>query len=134
MAEAIMKRLVQEQHLNSEFLIESRATSIEELGNPVYPPAQQKLREKGITDFMHESQVFHKEEYDLYDYIIGMDDSNIRNLIRIVGSDPNKKISKLIANHDIADPWYTRNFEVAYQEIEQGCKTLLEKLTKREGE
>ncbi len=134
MAEAIMKRLIQNQSPDSQFLIDSRATSIEELGNPIYPPAQQKLREKGIHDFTHKSQVFCKEEYDYYDYIIGMDDSNIRDLIHIVGSDPKKKICKLIENHNIADPWYTRNFEVAYQEIEQGCKAFLEKIIKREGE
>lgn len=134
MAEAIMKRLVREHHLESNFLIESRATSIEESGNSVYPLAQEKLREKGIIDFFHKSQGFDKEEYDFFDYIIGMDDSNIQSLIRIVGSDQNKKIRKLIPNHEIADPWYTRNFEVAYQEIQSGCELFLEELIKREGD
>ena len=134
MAEAIMKRLLKEYYLDMNFQVDSKATSFEEIGNPVYPPAQEKLEEKGILNFSHQAQVFRKEDYDNYDYIIGMEDSNIYALMRIVGSDKEKKIRKLIDYHDIADPWYTRDFEVAYQEIEYGCQQFLQELIKREGE
>lgn len=131
MAEAIMKHLLKEDHLDSKYEITSRATSSEESGNSIYPNAQQKLREKGILNFSHQSKVFIKEEYNKYDLIIGMEDKNIDSLLRITGSDPQKKIRKLIPNHNIADPWYTRNFELTYQEIEEGCKTLIEELEKK---
>jgi len=134
MAEAIMQRLLKDHHLEMNFQVDSRATSFEEIGNSVYPLAQKKLKEKGILDFHHQAQILKKEDYDYYDYIIGMEDSNIYDLMRIVGSDRDKKVRKLIENHDIKDPWYTRNFEIAYQEIEYGCQQLLESLIKREGE
>lgn len=139
MAEAIMKKLVFESEIKEEFVIDSKATSTEELGNPIYPLAKKKLEEKGILYFSHNAQVFRKEDYDFYDYIIVMEDSNIRNLLYIVGNDDSKKIRKLIPNYDIDDPWYTRNFEKAYNDIYNGCQKLLKELmkqkkTKREGE
>lgn len=134
MAEAIMKKLLKEYHLEMNFQVDSKATSIEEIGNPVYPLAQKKLEEKGILNFSHQAHVFKKDDYDNYDYIIGMEGSNIYALMRIVSSDKEKKIRKLIDCHDIADPWYTRDFEVAYQEIEYGCQQFLQELIKREGE
>jgi len=134
MAEAIMNQLLEESGLKSKFIIESRATSKEEEGNPIYPLAKEKLIEKGISNFSHYSQVFTKEKYEYYDYIIGMDDKNIHSLLQIVGNDWNKKIKKLHPNHNILDPWYTRDFETTYQEIEKGCRLLLEDLIKREGE
>lgn len=134
MAEAIMKELLKELNLELNFQVDSRATSFEEIGNPIYPLAQDKLREKGILDFSHQAQVFKKEDYVNYDYIIGMEDSNIYDLMHIIGSDKDKKIFKLIDNHNIKDPWYTRDFETTYQEIEYGCKAFLMELIKREGE
>lgn len=134
MAEAIMKEILKEYHLNKSFQVDSKATSFEEIGNPIYPLAQKKLKEKGIIGFSHQAQVFRKDDYNNYDYIIGMEDSNIDDLIWIVGSDKDKKIGKLIPKHNIKDPWYTRDFETAYQEIEYGCRQFLKELIKREGE
>ena len=91
MAEAIMKELVFESEIKEEFFIDSKATSTEELGNPIYPLAKKKLEEKGILYFSHDAQVFRIEDYDFYDYIIVMEDSNIRNLLYIVGNDDSKK-------------------------------------------
>jgi len=113
MAEAIMKELVFESEIKEEFFIDSKATSTEELGNPIYPLAKKKLEEKGILYFSHDAQVFRKEDYDFY--------------------------RKSIPNYDIDDPWYTRNFEKAYNDIYNGCQKLLKELmkqkkTKREGE
>ncbi len=134
MAEAIMKKLLKEQKLEMIFQVDSMATSFEEVGNPIYPPAREKLKERGILAFTHQAKVFKKENYDEYDYIIGMEESNIYNLIRIVDADQEHKIRKLLGHHDIKDPWYTRDFETTYQEIEYGCRQLLEELIKREGE
>lgn len=134
MAEAIMKQLLKENNLEKSFQIDSMATSFEEAGNSVYPLAQDKLKEKGILNFTHQAKVFRKGNYDEYDYIVGMEDSNIYDLMRIVGGDKDHKIRKLIEQHNIKDPWYTRNFEVAYQEIKYGCQQFLKELIKREGE
>lgn len=131
MAEAIMKNLLKEYHLELQYEIESRATSNEEVNNPIYPNAQQKLREKGILDFTHYAQTFEKEDYDKFDLIIGMEDTNIYKLLDIVKSDPQKKIRKLIPNHNIADPWYTRDFEISFQEIKKGCEALIIELEKK---
>lgn len=128
MAEAIMKKMVSDMGLSKQFLIDSKATSNEELGNPVYPLAKRKLEEKGIYNFSHQSQVFQKEDYDFYDYVIVMEDSNIRNLLYIIHSDPLLKVRKLIPDYNIDDPWYTRDFETAYDDIYYGCQKLLEEL------
>lgn len=137
MAEAIMKEIIKEKDLESLFLIDSKATSYEELGNPVYYLAKEKLEEKGINNFYHRSQVFEKKDYSKYDYIVAMDDNNVKSLLGIVNDDSKNKIRKLLPNHNIADPWYTGNFELTYQEIKKGCLLLLDEITeklKREGE
>ena len=97
MAEFIMKKLVKEKHLDSRFFIASAATSTEELGNPVYPPARRKLAEHGIACGGKTAVQMKKSDYDKYDYIIAMDNMNLRNILRIVRIDPEQKISLLLS-------------------------------------
>ncbi len=134
MAEFIMKDLVTKKNLTNEFFIESRATSNEENGNGIYPPAQKKLLEKGITfDHSKKSTQLKKSDYDKYDYIIGMEKANIRN-INFLFEDSNDKVYRLLdfSNNprDISDPWYTNDFDKAYDDILEGCTFLLDFLTK----
>ncbi len=131
-AEYVMKDLVQKHHLTSEFEIASAATSTEEIGNPVYPPARDELRRHGIRCAGHHARQVTKADYDYYDYLIVMDRMNVRNLNRIIGDDPQGKVSKLrsfagIAG-DIEDPWYTGAFDEVYAQILEGCTALLSQL------
>ena len=132
MAEFIMKKLVREKGLEDQFMIESAATSREELGNPVYPPARRKLSEHGISCQGHHARQMEKRDYDRFDYLVGMESYNLRNMMRILGSDPDGKVCRLLdftgRPGDIDDPWYTGDFTTAYNEIEEGCKAMLEKL------
>lgn len=129
MAEFIMKKLVSENGLNGEILIASSATSTEELGNPVYPPARSELAKHGIGCAGKYAVQLKKSDYDKYDYFIGMDTANIRNMNRIFGSDRDGRIYKLLTfagkGSDVSDPWYSRDFGTAYADIEEGCKGLL---------
>lgn len=132
MAEYIMKDLVQKHHLASDFEISSAATSTEEIGNPVYPPARDELNRHGISCTRHHARQVTKADYTYYDYLIVMDRMNVRNLHRIIGDDPQGKVSKLrsfagIAG-DIEDPWYTGAFDEVYGQILEGCRALLGKL------
>ena len=134
MAEYIMKHLVEEANLSETFHIASAATSTEELGNPVYPPARRKLVEHGITCEGHHARQLTKADYAHYDLLIGMDTYNIRNMHRICGGDPEGKIHKLTEYayadcHDVADPWYTGNFDATWRDCHEGCKALLESIT-----
>ena len=137
-AEFIMKKLVAEKKLSSQFFISSSATSTEEIwngvGNPVYPPMKKELENHGIDCSGKRAVQLKKEDYDNYDHFIGMDSANIRNMHRILGGDPEGKISKLMdytkKGGDVADPWYSERFDVAYDDILEGCKCLLMKLTK----
>ena len=117
MAEFVMKDLVKKAGLASQFQIESAATSREEIGNPVYPPARRKL------------------DYDKYDLLIGMDSANLKNMQRICGGDPDGKLHLLMdytdCSHDVADPWYTGDFEATWQDVLAGCQGLLRELTAR---
>lgn len=130
MAEFILKDLVKED--SKEFYIESRATSREEIGNPVYPPAKRKLAEYGISCNGKTAKQITKEDYGKFDYIICMDNNNLRNIRYIVGEDTYNKISLLMdwagMKKDVADPWYTGDFETTYQDILKGCKALKDKL------
>lgn len=131
-AEYVMKDLVQKHHLESDFEIASAATSTEEIGNPVYPPARDELRRHGIGCSGHHARQVTKADYDYYDYLIVMDRMNVRNLNRIIGSDLQGKVSKLrsfagIAG-DIEDPWYTGAFDEVYDQILEGCRALLVQL------
>lgn len=129
MAEYIMKALVKEQRLEKDFEIASAATSREEIGNFLYPPAQRKLREHGIPFGAHAARQMTRADYLYYDKIIAMEAYNLRNLRPMVGNDPDQKVSLLMdytrRPGDVADPWYTRDFETAYQDILEGCQGLL---------
>ncbi|MBR3760210.1 MAG: low molecular weight phosphotyrosine protein phosphatase [Ruminococcus sp.] len=129
MAEFIMKKLVSDMGISSEFHIASSATSTEEIGNPVYPPARTELAGHGIGCNGKTAVQLKKSDYDKYDYFIGMDIANIRNMNRIFGSDKDGKIYKLLTfagrSDDVADPWYTRDFETTYRNIDEGCRGLI---------
>ena len=118
---------------SDEFYIVSSATSTEELGNSVYPPAKAELAKHGIGCAGKTAIQLKKSDYDRYDYFIGMDTANIRNMNRIFGGDKDGKIYKLLTfagrGDDVSDPWYTRDFGKAYYDIEEGCKALFDKLT-----
>lgn len=137
MAEFIMKALVTEAGLTDLFEIGSAATSREEIGNDIYPPAQQKLREKGIPFSSRHARQITLEDYRYYDYIIAMDRNNMSWLHRIIGEDKEQKVSLLLSyiglNRDVADPWYTGDFEATYQDIAAGCKALLQHLQPANG-
>lgn len=132
MAEFIMKKIVSDHGLSDEFYIASSATSTEELGNSVYPPAKSELAKHGIGCAGKTAIQLIKSDYDKYDYFIGMDTANIRNMSRIFGSDKDEKIYKLLTfagrSEDVSDPWYSRDFDTAYSDIEEGCKGLFSHL------
>ncbi len=136
MAEFAMKDLVRREGLETQFEIASAATSTEELGNPVYPPARRKLAEQGISCAGKTARQITKADYAHYDYIIGMDHSNLRNMQWVFGGDPQHKLSLLLDyTHrpgQVADPWYTGNFDATWQDVSEGCRGLLDKL-RREG-
>ena len=139
MAEFIMKKLVKNSGLEDEFLIKSSATSTEEIwngvGNPVYPPARAELQRHGIGCEGKRAVQLRKDDYGKYDLFIGMDSANIRNMHRILGGDPENKMHKLMdytdRGGDVADPWYTRSFDITYRDVLDGCTSLLEAI-KRE--
>jgi protein-tyrosine phosphatase len=128
MAEYIMKHLVEQAHLSSEFEIASAATSTEELGNPVYPPARRKLAEHSISCDGHHARQLTRADYAHYDLLIGMDEYNIHNMQRMCGGDPDGKIRPLLPT-PVADPWYTGDFEATWRDCLKGCTMLLEELT-----
>ena len=137
MAEFIFKDLVRKCGREVEFEVASCATSREEIwngvGNPVYPPAREELAKHGIACAGKRAVQLTKEDYNHYDLLIGMDENNIRNMMRILGADPEGKVCKLMdytgRGGDVADPWYSDRFDIAYRDIEEGCKALLEHLT-----
>lgn len=132
MAEFVMKDLVKKAGLEWAFEIASAATSTEEIGNPVYPAARRKLAEHGIGCAGKTARQLRKEDYEHYDYLIGMDSANLRNMRRICGGDPEGKISLLLDHTerpaDVADPWYTGDFEATWRDVLEGCGRLLEEL------
>lgn len=132
MAEFVMKDLVQKAGLADQFHIESAATSTEEIGNAVYPPARRKLAEHGITCHGKTARQMTRADYDRFDLLIGMDQWNIHNMERICGSDPDGKIHQLMDftphPHNVADPWYTGNFEATWQDVLAGCQALLQQI------
>lgn len=137
MAEFIFKDLVRKCGREGEFEVASCATSREEIwngvGNPVYPPAQEELAKHGIACAGKRAVQLTKADYNHYDLLIGMDENNIRNMMRILGADPERKVRKLMdytgRGGDVADPWYSDRFDIAYRDIEEGCRALLEHLT-----
>ena len=136
MAEFVMKDLVKKAGLESEFLIESAATSTEEIGNPVYPPARRKLAEHGIDCAGKTARQLRNEDYKRYDLLIGMDRANLRNMHRICGGDFSGKLHLLMEftdrPGDVADPWYTDDFETTWQDVSVGCSRLLGWLISRD--
>ena len=124
-----MKDLVSKAGRDDEFYIESAATSTEELGNEVYPPARRKLAEHGIACKGKRARQMTRDDYRRFDLLIGMDSWNIRNMLRICGSDPDGKIHMLLdftsRPGDVADPWYTGNFDATWRDVLEGCQCLL---------
>ena len=130
MAEFVLKDMVRKRGMEDRFEIASAATSREEIGNPVYPPARRKLAEHGIACTGHRARQMTKEDYDRYDMIICMDDNNKRNIMRMTGGDPDNKISLLLdfterTGQQVADPWYTGNFDATWRDVTEGCEGLL---------
>ena len=137
MAQFVFQHMVNDQGLKDKFYIDSAATSREEIGNPPHYGTVNKLRQEGIPVLKHRAIQMTKQDYKEYDYIIGMDAWNIRNIMRIIGSDPEKKVSMLLDFSDrpgteIADPWYTGNFDATYDDVLEGCTGLLEHLKNAE--
>lgn len=137
MAEYIMKDLVEKAGMERDFAIASAATSTEELGHGVYPPAKQKLAQHGISCRGHAARQMRLSDYGDYDLLIGMDGANLRNMRRICGGDPDGKIHLLLEfaqrpGEEVDDPWYTDDFETAWQDIFAGCEGLLRVLQEKE--
>ena len=136
MAEFIFKRLINEKGIADQFVVSSCATSTEEIwngiGNPVYPPAKRELMKHNISCEGKRAVQLKKSDYDGYDYLIAMDTNNVRNIMRIIGSDKEEKVYKLMSftsrGGDVADPWYSGDFETCYNDIYEGCSCLLERL------
>ncbi len=132
MAEFVFKEMLRQHGLEKEYLIESRATTTEEIGNPPHYGTVLKLAQFGIVPANKFAEQLKKSEYKKYDLIIGMDDMNIRGIMRIIGNDPDKKVRKLLSfagsERSIADPWYTNDFDTAYNDIKEGCDALAEYL------
>lgn len=132
MAHFVFQHLVEQAGRGGEFTINSAATHMDELGSPIYPPARRKLLEKGVPLLEHRATLLSKADYGRYDYIIGMDSANLRNMHRIFGGDPEGKVSLLLDRtdrpRDVADPWYTGDFDATWRDISTGCKILLQEL------
>ena len=133
MAEYVMKHLVARAGLASRFQIASAATSREEIGNPVYPPARRKLSQQGIRCEGHAARQLERRDYETYDLLIGMDRANLRNMQRICGGDSAGKIHLLLdyagrPGQEVADPWYTGDFDATWRDVLAGCQGLLDQL------
>ena len=132
MAESVFTHLVQQLGVASEFEIDSAATSREEIGNPPHRGTRGKLNQMKIRVVPHAARQMTKEDYKHFDYLIGMDTANIRNMNRIAGGDPEDKIYKLLAfagiDRDVADPWYTGDFDETFDDVMVGCKAFLQEL------
>ena len=132
MAESVMTYLVKQRHMDTQFYINSAATSREEIGNTPHHGTVRKLKEVGIPVVPHRATQMTAQDYKEYDYLIGMDTANIRNMNRIAGGDPEGKIYKLLAfagsGRDVADPWYTGDFDTTYNDVLEGCTAFLNKI------
>ena len=135
MCESVMTHLIKQRHLEDLFHIASAATSREEIGNPPHYGTVNKLRQVGIPVVPHRAVQMTRQDYAQYDYLIGMDTANIRNMTRIVGGDPDGKIYKLLtfagSARDVADPWYTGDFEATFRDVVAGCEGLIRYLQKQ---
>lgn len=132
MAEFIFKDLIKKRGVAERFVVSSCATSTEELGNPVYPPARRELANHGLDCSGKYAVQLKKSDYDNWDLFILMDDNNVRNMLRMIGSDKDSKMHKLLdytsRGGNVADPWYYGNFDVTYADILEGCTALLDSL------
>ena len=136
MAEFIFKKMVKDAGLEGEYFVESAAVSAEDLGSPIYPPAKRCLSQHGVPfDNSKCARLVTKADYDRFDVIIIMDTQNRRWLSRIIPDDPEGKVSMMMSycgiNRDVADPWYTGDFEASYRDITAGCKAFLEQQKSR---
>jgi len=137
MAEFIFKDMLRKEGRINDFLVTSSATSTEEIwngqGNPVYPPARAELAKHGLSCEGKRAVQLQKSDYAKYDLFVGMDSNNIKNMFRIFGGDPENKIHKLMdytkRGGDVADPWYSDRFDVAYKDIYEGCTALFSQLS-----
>lgn len=145
MAEYMMRYFVQEQGIGTQFQIDSAAATTEEIGNEMYAPAKRKLEEKGIPYGNHRARLVRPADYNLYDYIIGMDDENMHDMNRIFANDPDGKLHMMMSfagerdkgdiryrNKSVSDPWYTRDFETTYQDLYSGIQGLINEVKVRE--
>ena len=134
MAEFVFKKLLADRGLEGSICVSSSATSAEEIGNPIYPPALNELQRHGIYPTGKTAVRLKREDYDKYDLFVCMDSNNIRNIKRIFPGDDEGKIKKLMdytgRGGDVADPWYTGRFDIAYRDISEGCLALLESISK----
>ena len=132
MAEYVMKDIVRERGLQDAFLIESAATSTEEIGNPVHRGTRRILESRGIDCSGKRARQITTEDYRAFDLLIGMDEENVRRMRGRFGGDPDGKIAKLLSfagsSRDIADPWYTGDFEATYRDVKQGCEALYDRI------
>ena len=132
MAEFVFKKMVADKGLSAEFIVESSATSTEEIGNDIHPGTRRILDKYGIPYKRREAVQIARSDYARYDLFVGMDSANVRNLGRIFGADPENKVKKLLdftaRCGDVADPWYTGNFEDTWRDVKEGCEALLDKL------
>ena len=132
MAEMLLKHLVRQRGVADQFCIASCAVSREEIGNPVYPPARAELARQGIPCERRGARQLTRRDYEEYDLLIGMDAYNIRNMLRMLGGDPDGKIHKLMeyagSDADVADPWYSDRFDICYRDVLAGCQGLLDQL------
>lgn len=135
MCKYYFQNLVEKKGLSDQFFIDSAATSTEEIGNPVHRGTREKLRQAGISCEGHHAKQMKKSDYNTYDYLIGMDSWNLRNMKAITGGDPDHKIFKLLeftgSGRDVADPWYTGDFDVTWLDVTEGCGKLLEYLIEK---
>ena len=132
MAEFVFKDMLKQRGLSDRFYVASAATSTEEIGNPVHRGTRKKLQEFGIFCEGKYAVQLRKDDYPKYDYFLGMDSWNMRNMMRIFKNDPEEKVKLLLdysaSPRDIADPWYTGNFDVTYDDIVEGCEAFLQYL------
>lgn len=132
MAQFVLQDMVNKQNRSEDFYINSAGTSREEIGNPPHRGTVHVLKEHGVPVGTHFAVQLTKADYDKYDYLIGMDTYNIRNILRITGGDPQKKVHRLLdfagEDRDIDDPWYTNKFEKTYQDVVKGCEGLIKSI------
>ena len=136
MAELVMRRLIEERGLSHKYEVASSATSTEELGSPVYPPAREELARHGISSAGKRAVQLSRSDADKYDMLIGMDSANIRNMHRILGEGARGKIYKMMSfagsDADVADPWYYGGFDRTYREISRAAEALIDMLEREQ--